>query len=236
VTWVICHFFILLVVAALFYFGKLITSVKIEQYQKENYYIEGFFFSFFYIGIPFIVILALFGVFTKFLPTFGLPVQLTILGLVLVQAIIAGILTLVITFNISRFSLFSQLKPAYKKAYETERKKKHIIVSAEEVTNRVQIDLGEGSFELQTKLANKVCKPTVIFFLSLLIGWSVYSTYIHQPASFILSSLDTTIIIYTLAFVNFTLLALAYGYINLYPPPAKIYLDNGEIVTGESSK
>ena len=48
---------IIAIAALLYYFGKLIGDIKVEKYEKTDYYIEGLFFSLIYIAFPFVVVL-----------------------------------------------------------------------------------------------------------------------------------------------------------------------------------
>ncbi len=229
---------VLAAVAALFYFGKLSSSVKIEQYEKDDYYIEGFFFAFFYVGIPFILVLGLSELFTQHFPGFTWQTNNILLVIaILTEAIITYLLAATITFNHSRFTLFSQLKEAYTKAYNKEKAKKSLLIaSAEKATAKLNINLSEDSLNAQSSLADTVCRPITIFLTSLILVLVAYATFISPPPIVVFSSTEISIVLYVLTFVNLTFLALAFGYINVYHPPATIHLDDGTKIEGKLVK
>lgn len=224
--------FVLLVVAALFYFGKLITSVKIAQYEKEDYYIEGFFFSFSFIVIPFFIVLAFSPLLSSHLNSLlSTLTKVVVVGVI--QIIVMVLLYAAVSFNLGRFTLLSQFRSAYKKEFEKQKKTSPIIKSAQElkVTN-----LEEASFAMLAKLADRVCNYYTIFIISLLLVCGAYATYVSPPPNILLSSNTISILVYMLTFLNFTLLALAYGYVGLYNPPAIIYFEDGQKIEGKIVK
>lgn len=223
---------VLVVVAALFYFGKLISSVKTTQYQKEDYYIEGFFFAFFYIGIPYILLIVATELFSLNL-SFILATNIaSVLIILLVEGIITYFLATTLLANYARFTLFSQTKEAYKKAYNKQKIEKPIIASIEKTTSKYDINLAERSLGLQTSIADTICKPISVIIISsilVLIFYSTYNSFNNSGSSF--SSIS--LVIFVLTFVNYTLLAFAFGYINHYNPPATVYLEDGTTISGK---
>lgn len=215
--------FVLTIAASLYYFGKLIAGVRVEQYAKEDYYIQGLVFSLMYVVVPFLVVLLIVG---------SLKLYFPIWISVFFQIVIMIFLSMVLQFNLAKYSLFSQFKPALQKGFDERKKKSSILVFADEtMTKFTKKNLAENYFAIQEAFAKYIVNYYTLFLLSIILVWSIYSTLLLQQL------LDPpSIFISILTFINFTFLALGYGYVNIYYPPARIILEDGKDLTGKILK
>jgi hypothetical protein len=232
---------VLLIVAAFFYFGKLVSSAKVVEYQKDDYYIEGFFFAVFYIAIPFIFIFALQAVVQYFNYSINSASVFVLLGIIVCQVIISSLLSTVVNVKRAKYKLFSKLNKAYKTVYQTKKQKKWFIKLTEEVAKiannregKEKFNVEKASLETVSKLA-KICNRKYVFIFSVCLCLSVYISYTNQLPNSVLSPV-VSIVIYFLSFFNFTLLAITYGYVNVDPQQASIYLNDGKPIIGKIVK
>ena len=217
---------IIAVAALLYYFGKLIGDVKVEKYEKTDYYIEGLFFSLLYIALPFVAVLLLTQYANLCLPFWpSLLLQVFILGCLWLSAFAHEYLRR--HGGLSRFKKLS-------KETMNQLKKEHPIFAR--IEDRAKTMTKKGLTELPSlafyKIPIKVFgNNNILFLFSFIILWSSYSCIspetAFQPPSIFLS---------ILAFVNLTFLALTFGYANAYYPPAKIVLENGNKINGKVLK
>lgn len=214
---------ILLVAAALFYFGKLITDVKVEQIEKTaDIYVQGLIFSLFFIAFPSFLVWFFSGSLNMFSPiTFSLIIQVLILG-VLIGAIF---------FNLGRYTLFSNFQGAFQTRLIVEKEKNPLVNKLDTRYIKKGKNLADSSFGTQKAFANIVTSSPMLFVLSLLLVWTVFSTLQKLP---VLST--DSIMIYILTFTNFTFLAINFGYVGIYHPLARIVLDNGQEIAGRLVK
>jgi hypothetical protein len=211
---------ILLSAASLYYFGKLILDVKVEQQEQvSNYYVTGLMFALGYIVLPFLVVWAVSGYLNFYLPIFPN---------VILQLIVLIVLAYGLILNIGRFTLFSRFQDAYKIQLGLEKEKSNLVKFADQ---RMGESLVPKSISLQEKIANKITNQYAIFAMSIIIGWVVLAT---SKGSNLIS--PESILIYIMTFFNLTLLAITFGYIGVYHPPATIFLENGQKVSGRIVK
>jgi hypothetical protein len=211
---------ILLSAAGLYYFGKLILDVKVEQQEQTSaYYTTGLMFALGNVALPFIIVWAITGYFN---------VSLSILPNVIVQLIVLSILTYGLILNTGRYTLFSRFKDAYKFQIDIEKNDNKLVKFAD---NRMGENLVAKSMKLQEKISNIITNNYTVLILSLIVSWTIFpsakSVTLISPES---------VLLYILTFLNFTLLALIFGYIGIYHPPATIVLDNGERIAGRIVK
>jgi sRNA-binding regulator protein Hfq len=217
---------IIAVAALLYYFGKLIGDVKVEKYEKTDYYIEGLFFSLIYVALPFVVVLLLTQYANLYIPFWPS---------LFLQIFILGCLWLSVFANeyLKRHGLLSRFKKLSRETIEQLKRKHRFVATAEEkVKNSTKKDLTELYSLAFYKIPIKVFGNTgVLFLFSFIILWCSYSSISPETAL-----LPSTIFLSILTFVNLTFLALTFGYANAYYPPAKIILENGNEINGKVLK
>lgn len=213
---------IIAVAALLYYFGKIIGDVKVEKYEKTDFYIEGLFFSLIYITCPFIVTLILTQYTNLYLPFWPS---------VILQIFILSFLWFTGFSNeyFRRHGGLSRFKKSIRAKAKELRKKYPLVTLFEEKTKKDFTEFYLFTFyDVPIKyFGNKKS----LFLFSLIIIWGFYSSI-----SFETLLLPTSIFLSILTFVNFTFLALAHGFANAYYPPARIVLENGNEVTGKIIK
>jgi hypothetical protein len=217
---------IIAVAALLYYFGRLIGDVKVEKYEKTDFYIEGLFFSLIYITLPFIVILLLTEYVNLYLPFWpSVFLQIFILGCLWLSAISNEYLRK--HGGLSRFRRLTR-----EKIEELREKYSLVAFSEDKIKNSLKKDFTElYSLVFHDIPIKYFGNKNTLFLFSLIVIWSFYSN-ISLETLLLPSSLFLAII----TFVNFTFLALAHGYVNAYYPPARIILENGNEITGKILK
>ena len=160
--------FVLAVAAALFYFGKLVGDVKVEQYEKAaDYYIQGLFFSLLYIVTPSFLVWLVAGQLHFFSP---------ILVSDLIQLAIAAILSMALQINFLRYTLFSKFKQKFQSQFKEEEKTKPAVSSAVKTASHLGVkDFAEASFKVTNKFSDTVTKTRTLFIMSLLLVWSMHA-------------------------------------------------------------
>jgi len=217
---------IIAVAAMLYYFGKLIGDVKVEKYEKTDYYIEGLFFSLIYIALPFVAVLFLTQYLNLYLPFWpSLFLQIILLFCLGSSAFAHEYLR--------KLGALSKFKKLWREKIEQLKKEHRLVASIEEkVKKSSKKDLAELSSLPFYKISIKVFgNDSVLFLFSFVILWGSYSCI--SPETVLLPS---TIFLSILTFVNLTFLALTFGYTNAYYPPAKIVLENGNEINGKVLK
>jgi len=217
---------IIALAALLYYFGKLIGDVKVEKYEKTDYYIEGLFFSLIYIALPFVPILLL----TQYTSIY-LPFWLS----VLLQVIIIGCLWLSAFAHeyLRRHGALSRAKKLFREKIQQLKEKYQLLAIVEErIKESTKKDLTDlytfAFYHVPIKIFGK---PKTLFLFSFTILWSSYSCISPETAF-----QPSTIFLSILTFVNLTFLALTFGYANAYYPHAKIALENGKEINGKVLK
>jgi sRNA-binding regulator protein Hfq len=217
---------IIAVAAILYYFGKLIGDVKVEKYEKIDYYIEGLFFSLIYIALPFVAVLLLTQYANLYIPFFlSLFLQIIILGCLWLSAFANEFL--------KRPSALSKFKELSHEKIEQLKKQHRFVANIEE---KVKSSSEEGFEELSSLAFYKIPievfgSKNTLFLFSFVILWTSYSCISPENAFS-----PSTIFLSILAFVNLTFLALNFGYASSYYPPAKIILENGNEIDGKVLK
>jgi sRNA-binding regulator protein Hfq len=210
---------IIFLAALLYYFGKLIGDVKVEKYEKTDYYIEGLSFSLIYIVLPFVAVLLLTQYANLYLPLWAsLVLQIVTLGCMGLSAFAHEYLRR--HGGLSRFKKLSQEK--------IEQLKKHHPIFAHVTKKGLTELLLLEYYEFPIKV---IGNKNVLFLFSIIILWGYYSCISLETAF-----QPSTIFLSILAFVNLSSLALTYGYAKSYYPQAKIVLENGNEINGKVLK
>ncbi|MCL6579877.1 MAG: hypothetical protein K6T73_10975, partial [Candidatus Bathyarchaeota archaeon] len=217
---------IIAIATLLYYFGKLIGDVKVEKYEKTDYYVEGVLFSLICIMLPLVPVLLLTqyaNLYIPFLPSLFL--QIIILGCLWLSAFAHTYLR--------QHGALSKFRKLVHEKVEKLKKEQHLVAIIEEkVKNSTKKDLTEIYSSAFYKVPIKVFgNVSVLLLFSFVILWSSYSC-ISPDVAF----LPSTILLSVLTFLNMTFLALTYGYANAYYPPAKIVLENGNEINGKVLK
>lgn len=206
---------IIAVAALLYYFGKLIGDIKVEKYEKTDYYMQGVLFSLSYIAMPFVLIIIFTQYLNLYIPSWSLWFQIVTLYLLFLSA------------------LAQELQ---KKYGALSKRVLHIAVEKAEEKRRLDDVLKQENFEkfllkLFTGLRKVLGNYHVLFIFSFFILWSYYSAVspenILSPQS-LLFSLS--------AFLNLTFVAINFGYVAARYPHAKIVLGNGSEIKGKVLK
>ena len=217
---------VIVIAALLYYFGKLIGDIKVEKYEKTDYYIEGLFFSLIYIAFPFVVVLIITEYTNLYLPFWpSLILQYIILGCLWLSGFAHEYLR--------RHGAISLFRKLFREKIERLKTKNQLIATAEEKlkssTERDFTDLATFAFyDFPIKI---IGDQKILFLFSILILWSAYSCI--SPENIFLPS---TIFLFILTFINLTFLALVSGYRTTHYPQAKITLENGNQITGKILK
>lgn len=209
--------FVIAAAALLYYFGKIIGDIKVEKYEKTDYYIQGLFFSIFLIALPFVLVLYL----MRFL-NIQIPPELS----PFFQIIILYFLTVSAFANwqLKRYGALS--KKITLKALEKVKTK---YLWSRTIKN--EAELAKLYLTAYHKLSKASRNYYVLFFLSFIVTWSYYPT-----TSFGVFLSPDSIFLSILAFLNYSVLAINYGYAQAQYPPAKITLENGNEITGKILK
>ena len=228
---------VLAIAAALFYFGKIVSDVKVEPSKTEDYYVNGLIFSLFFLVFP--------GMLVWLIVAYAkitLPIWLSIIFQVAIVFVLDGILF----FKIGRISP-NKFRQRIIKVFENVQKltddmiKKHterLIKSNEALQTAtarqesIFIRVSRGFYLLPERIDHYIGNSlSTLFFLSTISLMSLYSVVVSTS---ILSFVS--IFVYIITFLNVTFLAMVYGYVHIQYPEAEILLDNGEKIKGKLSK
>jgi sRNA-binding regulator protein Hfq len=212
---------ILLAAALIYYFGKLINDVKVERFENTaDYYIQGLIFSIIYIGL---------SSFLVWVVTSSLKFFASTIVAIILEVIIAGVLVSVLQINLGRYTLFSRFQQVFETQLNVEKEKNPAIRKADEFTTRKGKSLSNNSLTTSETYANFLTNIFSLFIFSILIVWSVFPQFQSQLT-------PEAIFLFILTFLNFTFLAINFGYVGIYHPQAKIFLDNGQQLEGRIVK
>jgi sRNA-binding regulator protein Hfq len=217
---------IIAVAALLYYFGKLIGDVKVEKYEKTDYYIEGLIFSLLYIAFPFVIVLSIaqsLNLYFPFLPS--LILQFIILWCLWSSAFAHEYL--------KKHGALSKFKKLFREKIEKLKRKYKLVTTMEEkIKGSTGKDLTYlGTFTFYYVPIRVLGNRGTLFFFSFLTLWGSYSCI--SPETILLPS---TMFLSILTFLNMTFLALDFGYANAQYPHAKIVLENGSEINGKILK
>jgi len=212
--------------AALLYFGKVIGDTKVEKYDKLSYYIEGLLFSVTYLFIPLIFSIWIVNNLFRIPIGLSISIQIVVLSCLFFVAIAH--------YLFRKYGLVEWFKKKIKEELNEFSKKswaKWWIEKENWFKSKFGIDYTElillVLYEIPVKyLGNKYS----LFLQSFLTILSLVSLYFDKADTLILT-ISSIITFFLLTFI-----ALDYGFSDAYYPPAKVYLDNGEIVEGNILK
>lgn len=217
---------IIAVAALLYYFGKLIGDVKVEKYQKTDYYIEGLFFSLLYIALPFVAVLFLTQYVNLYLPFWlSLVLQIFVLGCLWLSAFAHEYLR--------KYGALSKFKKLFREKIEQLKGKYKLLATMEEkIKGSTGKDLTYlGTFTFYYVPIRVFGRQGALFFFSFLTLWGSYSCI--TPETILLPPI---MFLSILTFLNLTFLALDFGYATARYPHAKIVLENGSEINGKVLK
>jgi len=211
---------IIVVAALLYYFGKLIGDVKVEKHEKTDYYIQGLFFTLLCIALPFVLVLF----FTQYL-NLHIPAWLQLLQ---IPTLYFLCLSACANQLVKKYGALS--KKLLQRTLERQKSTQQLAATLKE-KNLTKLPLPLTLYKLLIKVSKISENYYVLFLFSLIIVWSYYSCisfeYILSPSAIFLS-IST--------FLNLTFLAINFGYANVYYPPARITLENGNEINGKILK
>jgi hypothetical protein len=217
--------YIILFGALILYFGKVIGDVKVESYGRLGYSIEGVFFFFMYNFLPFI-----FAYYVK--EMFNLPFWI----LLSIQIFIIFALFLNFMANeFRRHGLLENFKSRVEdKVNKTKKRESFLgcLIKSKESLVKTQFGLSYTElgilayYTIPIKIFGNKMTLFMFSFLAILPNFYWFKSEVSLP--FGISIVFTFIIL--------TMIASAYGFGNAYYPPAKIYMDNGEIIEGKILK
>ena len=221
------NFTVLLAIAGalILYFGKVIADTKVEHYEKTNIYIAGLFFTLVYIFLPFVFAYQLYKELTIPLFIFYLPILL----------IYSFLLT---DTYINEYFVKLDVRDRYKKKYREKLESiKKSGSKAGKLVNSSESFFSKKTGEDYTNLpidALKTVKKLVenkyllMVFSFIFILFLLYAIKEGNQSVIIISIIIT--------FFGLTMVAIAFGYKDVYYPRAKISLDSGEFIEGKIIK
>jgi len=217
-------FFILLGIIV-YYFGRFIGDTRVEEFDKDGYYIEGFFFFIFYVVIPFVI-----AIYTdnylenqELLSAYRIKLNQYPLKIIILQIFVLSCLSKNIKANkfFNRYGLLNKSREDFKR-------------KCEEMSKRLKIDTEQliELFDLiHYKIPIKVLGNKKVLYIYSFI--TIYSSiYIFK------NIISPLIIIISLLFTLFiiTTVAISIGYNGAYYPTAKIFLDDETVFEGQILK
>lgn len=213
-SWIDVPILIIILGALILFFGKIVGDTKIEKFDKLSNYIEGLFFSLWYIFLPFLLTYYI-------LYIYPFRISLSTLILLGVQIIIYFLLSIFITFlyTASKYGLLNLVKNVTKVLLEKRLKQD---VDAKKAT----LGVAEGLFS--ERWINLFRDEIVLFIISVIT--ILLSSLLYKSGDAL------TPVSFVLTFFILTMVALAYGYNNTNYPHAIIYLVDGNKIEGKILK
>jgi hypothetical protein len=204
---------IILLGVLILFFGKIVGDIKIEKHDKLSYYIEGLFFSLWYIFLPFLLTYYILYIY---------PFRISVSTLILIgaQIIIYFLLGIFIKFLYTalKYGLLNLVKNVTKVLVENRLK--------QDVNAKKALGLALGLFSERWV---KLFGDEIVLF--------IFSVITILSSSLLYKSGDAlTPVSFVLTFFILIMVALAYGYNNTNYPLVKIYLVNGAIIEGRILK
>jgi len=212
--------FLILVGCMLYYFGRLIGDTQVERYDKPSYYLEGL--SFF---IGFVILPLLLG----FAVLYIINLKLNILLSYIIQILILSCLSANYRANLlKKHDLINHTKEKICKRLEDIKKKHSFITNFEK---KSELDYLRFIIKVWYEIPIRFGDRYILFIFSFLVIYSLISNINFENILYL-----PHLLLIILTLFNFSLIALAYGYNQAYYPPAKLFLDNGEIIKGKIIK
>lgn len=226
-------FFILLGIMV-YYFGRFIGDTRVEEFDKDCYYIEGFFFFIFYVVIPFVIAIYADNYLEnqESLSAYRVKLNQYSLGIILLQIFVLSC----ISKNIKANELFNRYGLLNKHKEDVKRKCKDISegsgIDIEQLCESGYKKEPSELFEIiHYKIPIKVFGNKKVLYICSFI--TIYSSiYIYKnigsPLIILISLLFTLFII--------TTISISIGYNGAYYPTAKIFIDDGTVFEGKILK
>lgn len=217
-----------------YYFGKFIGDTKVEKFDKDGYYIEGFFFFIYYVVIPFAIALFInnyLGGHQELLSTLRVKLSGYPLGILLIQMFVLKCLSTNVKAN-KYFNRYGLLK---KCSEDSERKVNGILNKLGPYTTKLSESYTNQPSELFDLINNKI--PTkvfgnkkVLYIFSFVTIYSSFHLFNHTNSPLIIT------ISLLLTLVTVTNIAISIGYHGAYYPTGKIFLVDGTVFEGKILK
>ncbi|MCQ1536093.1 hypothetical protein FTO70_10460 [Methanosarcina sp. KYL-1] len=214
-----------------YYFGRFIGDTRVEKFDKDVYYIEGFFFFIYYVVIPLVIAIYIdnyLGGHQELLPTFKIKLSQHPLGILLLQIFIFSC----VSTNVRANKFFNRYGLLKKYSEASEQK-------VNEIFNERGIDTTKLSNKKPSELFNLIYNkiPTkiygnkkVLYIFSFVTIYSSFNLFNNTNSPLIIS------ISLLLTLVTVTNIAISIGYHGAYYPTAKIFLDDGTVFEGKILK
>lgn len=205
--------------AILLYFGQLIAYTKVAKYERTDLLISGLLFTLIFILFPVIV--------NIFLYQKGLIINNYSWAIIFIQVFVFVIYARYYSYKgrLLKYDLIEE----FNKRFEKKVKKS---VSQDKLTGKLlkqKPNISKQSLKHLNYIFNFFGNQGIIISLSILI---IYITFMSiQTKDIFLISCNGL-----LTFINFTLIALAYGLSSAHYPVSKIILTNGKSITGKALK
>lgn len=229
---------IILLGALIYYFGMVIGSTKVEEYDKTGFYREGLFFIISYLSIPFVIITLIDGFLIQhsgLLTNYILNFNKHFILLILIQLCILFCLYFNIAAHtyLNRLGLLERTKHKFAEGFDNREEafKKYGV----EANKSLQVLLHKDRVELFELLFYTI-PIQILGSKILLMTFSISSLYITYSISKIGTSLQAIVMSLVLTFFILTYIATSVGFKDAYYPPARIKLIDGEIIEGKVLK
>jgi hypothetical protein len=214
--------YIILIGALLLYFGKIIGDTKVGRYDKLGYYIEGLFFFAIFVFIP-----SLLAYYVKNL------LNLSLVMLYFVQLVILGCLSWNFRahYYFRKHGLVGKLQERLKQELDQIKNRPStfgfLVRTKEEwFKSKFGVDFVEFNILAWYKIPIKIFGDKKVLFLFSFVA-ILSSFYVFETGNLLFFG---TSIIFTVFIL--TMIATAYGFGDVYYPPAKIHMEKGEFVEG----
>lgn len=228
---------IILLGALIYYFGTVIGSTKVEEYDKIGFYLEGVFFIIPYLLFPFVIITLMEDYFVQnpeFLSNQRLIFNDYSLWLLLIQLFLSLCLGYNITLNtyLKRYELLEKTKNTLAESFNL--KIENFKENGFQINKSFQVFshrlVGIFVFLLYTIPMKIFGNKILLWIFSFLI---ISITYYYFKIE---TSLQTIALSLLLSFLALTYIAISVGFISAYYPPARIRLNNGDKIEGKVLK
>lgn len=225
---------IILLGALIYYFGVVIGSTKVEEYDKTGFYLEGVFFIIFYLLFPFVIITLMEDYFIQYLGFLSSFDDYSLL-LLLIQVWMASSLGFNIMINtyLNRYEFLEKIKRRLAEEFDIRDRefKKYGIEMNKSFHAFLHKDRAE-LFELVFYTTPmKLFRSSILLWMFSFLTISITYYYFKIGAS-----LQTIALSSFLTFFTLTYIAISIGFKNAYYPPARIKLIDGERIEGKVLK
>jgi sRNA-binding regulator protein Hfq len=216
---------ILIMGAFILYFGKLIADTRVEKYEKLNLYIEGLLFSTIYFFLPLLV---------SFYISESTKVPFYLLF------IVDYFILVCLALNVYANEYFKKFE--WEEVYRKTSKKVIDKLKEKDTAKGKLVKRWEGEFMKRTghdytdlhvwifKFSMKRFGNKYVLLLFSFIAIVSFTNSVYYE------DFLTTGFMVIMSFFILSMIALAYGFRKAYYPPAKIYMEGGEMLEGRVLK